>query len=306
MSLRSNPKIRQFSQLELLARQVVEGFITGLHKSPFHGFSVEFAEHKQYNKGESTRHLDWKLFAKTEKLFTKQYEEETNLRCQIIIDTSGSMHYPEDNRKKSKLHFSVEAAAALTHLLRMQRDAVGLSLFDEQVHFHNKAQLNAQHIQLVYASLEKLLVPTDEHKQKQTATAKSLHEIAERIHKRGLVVIFSDMMEGDENEEALFEALLHLKHYKHEVVLFHVLDRTTEMEFQFENRPYTFIDQETGEKIKMNPFQAQEAYRKLVNEKFQEFNIRCGQMGIDFVPVDIQDGFDKVLLQFLSKRRKSQ
>ena len=300
MPLRTDPKIRQFSKLELLARQVVEGFITGLHKSPFHGFSVEFAEHKQYNKGESTRHIDWKLYAKTEKLFTKRYEEETNLRCQIVIDTSGSMHYPDHTDKDSKLQFSLKAAASLVHLLKTQRDAIGLSLFNERVVEHLPAKLNEQHIQWIYRSLETLMDPTNSVH--TTSATNAIHEIAERIPKRGLVMIFSDMMDDNDNDEELFQALLHLKHHKHEVVLYHVLDRKTEAQFEFENKPFTFIDKETGEKIKMNPFEAKEAYQKMVSQKFHELDLRCGQMGIDFVPVDIQDGFDKVLLQYLSKR----
>lgn len=300
MSLRSNPKIRQFSKLELLARQIVEGFITGLHKSPFHGFSVEFAEHKQYNKGESTRHIDWKLYAKTEKLFTKRYEEETNLRCQLVIDTSGSMHYPDAKNRDSKLQFSLKAAAALTHLLRTQRDAIGLSIFNSIVTDHMPAKLNEQHIQWIYKRLDSLMVPAESNQ--ATAASEAIHQIAERVNRRGLVILFSDMMEGNEDEDAVFQSLLHLKHKKHEVVLFHILDRKTEAEFEFENKPYTFIDKETGEKIKMNPFEAKEAYKKLVSEKFHELDLRCGQMGIDFVPVDIQDGFDRVLFQYLSKR----
>ena len=300
MSLRSNPKIRQFSKLELLARQIVEGFITGLHKSPFHGFSVEFAEHKHYNKGESTRHIDWKLYAKTEKLFTKRYEEETNLRCQLVIDTSGSMHYPDDKNRDSKLQFSLKAAAALTHLLRTQRDAIGLSLFNSEVTEHLPAKLNEQHIQWIYKSLDSLMVPAESNQ--ATAASEAIHQIAERINRRGLVVLFSDMMEGNDDEDAIFQSLLHLKHKKHEVVLFHILDRKTEAEFEFENKPYTFIDKESGEKIKMNPFEAKNAYQKLVKEKFHNLDLRCGQMGIDFVPIDIQDGFDRVLFQYLSKR----
>lgn len=302
MSLRSNPKVRQFSKLELLARQVVEGFITGLHKSPFHGFSVEFAEHKQYNKGESTRHIDWKLYGKTEKLFTKRYEEETNLRCQIVLDVSSSMMYPDKKDVDNKLQFSVKAAAALTHLLRTQRDAVGLSCFDESVHIHTPAKLSEQHLQYLYATLDHYLA-VDEN-DKKTSAITALHEIAERIHKRSLVVIFSDMMENSDQEEALFEALQHLKYNKHEVVLFHVLDRETEERFEFKNQPYTFIDRETGEQVKLNPTSVKEAYQTLVQKKFNDFDIRCGQYGIDFLPVDIQEGFDKVLLRYLAKRQR--
>ena len=207
-------KIQAYSKLELLAKQVVEGFITGLHKSPFHGFSVEFAEHRLYNTGESTRHVDWKLLAKTDKLFVKRYEEETNLRCRIVLDTSSSMLFPEklEKGKQNKLEFSIYAAAALIELLRRQRDAYGLSTFDEKIRFHSEAKSNAAHQRLIFNELEGLL--DAEISQKATSAVESLHHIAEMIHKRSLVVIFSDMFDNSEREGDLINALQHLKHNK--------------------------------------------------------------------------------------------
>jgi len=297
-------KIQAYSHLELLAKQVVEGFITGLHKSPFHGFSVEFAEHRLYNTGESTRHLDWKLYAKTDKLFIKRYEEETNLRSRIIIDVSSSMNYPEKVKegKYNKLQFSIYAAAALVELLRKQRDAYGLSLFSDKIDFHSEAKSNATHQRLVFTELEKLLDRNVEGK--GTFAVDAIHSISERIHKRSLVVIFSDMMDNSDREEELFQALQHLRHNKHEVILFHVSDHNTELDFDFDNRPYRFVDMESGEEVKLNPSEVKEAFVKEANQREKDLRLRCGQYGIDFVSADIGKDFNQILLPFLSKRKK--
>src|SRR4029077_6892112 len=192
-------ELREFSQLELLAKQVVEGFITGLHKSPFHGFSVEFAEHRIYNAGEPTRHIDWKLYGRTDKLFVKKYEEETNLRCQLVLDNSSSMHYPEADKKKpelqNKITFSVYCCAAIMNLLKMQRDAVGLSIFSDKIETHTPAKSSTVHHKLLYHKLDEAL-NFSENKNRKTAATSALHEIAENIHKRSLVIIFSDMFEN--------------------------------------------------------------------------------------------------------------
>jgi len=297
-------KIQAYSHLELLAKQVVEGFITGLHKSPFHGFSVEFAEHRLYNTGESTRHLDWKLYAKTDKLFVKRYEEETNLRCRIIMDVSTSMQFPEkvEKGKHNKLQFSIYAAAALIELLRRQRDAYGLSLFSDKIEFHSEAKSNAAHQRLVFHELEKLLEGNST--QKSTSAVDALHHISEMIHKRSLVIIFSDMLDNSEREDELLSALQHLKHNKHEVILFHVVDQNTELDFNFENRPYRFVDMESGEEVKLNPNEVKEQYVKEVKEREKELRLKCGQYGIDFVTADVGKSFNQVLLPFLTKRKK--
>ncbi len=313
-------QLQHLSHLELLAKQVVEGFITGLHKSPFHGFSVEFAEHRIYNMGEPTRHLDWKLFGKTDKLFVKRYEEETNLRCQIVIDSSSSMNFPAtsplaplsrgrgDGGEVNKLTFSVHAAAALTYLLKKQRDAVGLTIFSDKVELNTQAKSNTVHQKMLFAELEKLLEPRDKDSHKKTFTAKALHEIAESIHKRSLVIIFSDMLDipSPSGAGALFSALQHLRHNKHEVILFHVTDKSKELDFEFENRPYNFIDMETGESVKVHPSEIKDTYVKSMASYKKELMLHCAQYRIDFVEADIKEGFKQVLMPYLIKRSKMQ
>lgn len=299
---------QQLSRLEFLAKQAVEGFITGLHKSPFHGFSVEFAEHRLYNTGESTRHIDWKLYARTEKLFTKRYEEETNLRCQLVIDHSSSMYYPGPVSVESdafnKLKFSVYAAAALLELFKKQRDAVGLSLFADTLDLHTQTRSNAQHQRYLYTQLEELLNTAGEQQQQRTRAVEALHAIADQVHRRSLVVIFSDMFDLGERSDALFAALQHLRHNKHEVILFHVVDKKTELDFEFDNRPYTFVDLETGQQVKANPADIRENYLAQMTKFYGDLKIRCGQYGVDFVEADIAGGVNPILLQYLIKRQK--
>ncbi|MEJ6682243.1 MAG: DUF58 domain-containing protein [Flavobacteriales bacterium] len=301
-------KFQQLSSLEFMAKQAVEGFITGMHKSPFHGFSVEFAEHRLYNTGESTRHIDWKLYARSEKLFVKRYEEETNLRCHLVIDHSSSMYFPSgvkaDSDDLNKLKFSIYASAAMIELFRRQRDAVGLSLFSDTVSLKTKAKSSAAHHQFLYNELEGLMNSIGEPNQKRTFTVEALHEIAESIPRRSLVVIFSDMLDNSERSEELFSALQHLKHNKHEVILFHTLDKSKEIDFDFANRPYTFVDMESGGEVKVNPRDVREEYVKGVSEFSAELKLKCGQYGIDFVEADIHAGFNQILLQYLVKRKK--
>jgi uncharacterized protein (DUF58 family) len=293
-------KTDSFRNLELLAKSVVEGFITGLHKSPFHGFSVEFAEHRLYNTGESTRHIDWKLYARSEKLFVKRYEEETNLRCQIVIDTSASMQFPKDE-ENNKLKFSVYAAAALCELLKQQRDAFGLTLFEKDITTHFAAKGSLLHQKLIFNTLEELL--NEPSGNKTTSAASALNQVAEIIHQRSLVVIFSDMFENNSQNEELFSALQHLKYRKHEVVLFHVMDKSKELDFEFENKPYHFIDLESGEEIKLNPTQIKEQYQKSINAFKEQLILKCGHYKIDYVEADIHKGFDNVLYTYLVKRQ---
>ena len=303
------PEVQRFSHLELLARQVVEGFITGLHKSPFHGFSVEFAEHRLYNTGESTRHIDWRLYGRTEKLFIKRYEEETNLRCQLVIDNSSSMHYPEpakgDKDFLNKISFSVHAAAAIIYMLRQQRDAVGLNVFSDQSELNTPAKSSSIHQKYLFTELERLLDAKEERQKKTTYAAKALHEIAEAIHKRSLVVIFSDMMETSyDKRDELFSALQHLRHNKHEVILFHVVDKRKEEEFSFDNRPYLFVDVETGEQVKVHSSEVKEKYVASMQAYKHELKSRCAQYRIDFVEADIHEGYQQVLLPYLLKRER--
>lgn len=291
-------EINQYDNLGLIAKQLVDGFITGLHKSPYHGFSVEFAEHKLYNHGESTRHIDWKVFSRTDRLYTKQYEEETNLRCRILIDNSASMHYPQPG--KDKLKFSVFAASALSYLLTKQRDVVGLSVFSDKVEDETDLRSTKAHLNTILSKLSELEKNTPNT---QTDISSVLHEMADKIHKRSLVVIFSDMFQNT-NEEDLLSALQHLKHNKHEVILFHVSDYESELNFEFDDRPYKFIDLETNESVKVNPHDVKDIYRKEMAKFYQDLKIKCGMMKVDFVPVNTNDSFDKILGAYLIKRKK--
>jgi uncharacterized protein (DUF58 family) len=303
-----NKSVQQFGYLELLARQVVEGFITGLHKSPFHGFSVEFAEHRLYNTGESTKHIDWKLFGRSDKLFVKKYEEETNLRCQIVIDNSSSMHFPVREKLSpehpDKMLFSVYCAAVLMFLSKKQRDAVGLSVFSDKVEVQTTARSSSVHHKLLYYELEKMLMPYNTEAKHPTFAADALHEIAEKIHKRSLVVIFSDMMESRRDPSDLFAALQHLRHNKHEVILFHVSDKKKELDFDFDNRPYKFVDMESGEELKIHPSEVRQQYTEAITKYRDELKLRCMQYRIDFVEADINLPFDQVLVPYLLKRTR--
>ena len=295
-------KIRSLGGFEFLAKQAVEGFITGLHKSPFHGFSVEFSDHRLYNKGESTKHIDWKLYARTDKLFIKRYEEETNLRCQLVIDASSSMYFP-DKTVWNKINFSVHAAATLSYLFRKQRDAVGLSFFSDKIELHTPAKSNLSHHRFIYAELEKMLFDYESAKLKPTSVSTNLHAIAENISRRSLVCIFSDMLSA-ENTDEIFSALQHLRHAKHEVIVFHVRDEKKEVNLEFDNRPYTFVDMESGESIKLNPNQYRDQFKKLADSKKKALKLKCGQYMIDFVDCDINAGYDNIMLQYLIKRQK--
>lgn len=294
-------KIRELSNLELLARQLVEGFITGLHKSPYHGFSVEFAEHRLYNTGESTKDIDWKVYARTDRLYSKRYEEETNLRCTILIDNSSSMYYPTKNF--GKITFSVMASAAIAFMLQRQRDAVGITTFSDQIESQTQVKSTHSHLHKMLILLEKLLQKTSNEK-KKTSIPEVLHQIANKIHKRSLVIIFSDMFDNQEQVQEIINGLHHLKYNNHEVLLFHVTDRQTEIDFEFEERPYNFIDLETSEELKLHPSQIKETYVNKVNAYFQDLAIKCGQFKIDFINADINDDFNKVLSAYLIKRSK--
>ncbi|MGB3617084.1 MAG: DUF58 domain-containing protein [Catalinimonas sp.] len=293
-------QVKQFGNIEFLARQMVEGFITGLHQSPYHGFSVEFAEHKIYNAGESTRHIDWKVYGRTDRLYTKRYEEETNLRCQIMIDTSSSMYYPAENQ--GKITFSILAAAALTYILQRQRDAVGITTFAEELEEQTPIGSTSSHVHKLFLMLERLLPAAAP--ERKTSVATVLHQIADKINRRSLVIVFSDMFEDPTRAADLFAALQHLKHNRHEVLLFHVVDAATELDFAFEDRPYEFIDLETGERVKARPSQIRKHYQEQMETFRRELKLRAGQYKIDFIEADIRKDLDQILLPYLAKRRK--
>lgn len=288
--------------LELIARQVVEGFIIGLHKSPFHGFSVEFAEHRLYNPGDPLRHIDWRVYGRTDKLFVKRFEEETNLRCCVVLDTSSSMQFPQDEKKVSKLQFSCVAGASLMLLLKRQLDAAALAMFDEEVYYFSDCRSSGTHYRMLINELQKKLAYNA--LKKNTRAAASLHLIAEQMHKRSLVVIFSDMLDDNEQIEDLFAAMQHLRYNKHEVILFHVMDGELEVDFNFENRPYEFVDMESGEKLKLQPRQIKEQYVDRLNSFNNMIAARCQQYRIDRVVADLTKPADEVLHSFLIKRNK--
>lgn len=295
-----------FINLDLLARQVVEGFISGLHKSPFHGFSAEFAEHKVYNNGESTRHIDWKLYAKTDKLYTKRYEEETNLRCHIILDNSASMHYPYIRRQSltslNKIGFSVLASACLMQILKKQRDAVGLSMYSDTYEFYAPEKGSERHRQMLLHKLGEAV--TNIKRSSGTETYTYLHQIAEKLKRRSLIFLFTDMFQADVEEEKLFEALRHLTYNKHELVLFHVFDKQKEFSFDFGNQPRRFTDVETGEKIDLYADNVKENYQKVVSNYFGALKLKCAQYGIKYVLADVNGNFDKIISTYLVERQK--
>lgn len=295
-----------FVNLELLATQVVEGFISGLHKSPFHGFSAEFAEHKVYNAGESTRHIDWKLFARTDKLFTKRYEEETNLRCHLILDNSASMHFPPKKKQSvgdlNKIGFSALASACLMQILKKQRDAVGLSIYSDQYEYYAPEKGSERHRRMLLHMLEET-IRHPKHK-KQTNTYTYLHQIAEKMKRRSLIFFFSDMFQDEVEEEKLFEALRHLKYNKHELILFHVFDLQKELNFEFGEDPRRFTDVETGEKIDLYAENVKEGYKQVVEDYFAKLKLKCAQFGIKYVQADINQNFDRILSTYLVERQK--
>lgn len=297
--------ISGFKHLELLANQVVEGFISGMHKSPFHGFSAEFAEHKIYNSGESTKNIDWKLFAKTDRLYTKRYQEETNLRCHLIIDNSSSMHYPKLNNNDlffyNKIGFSVLASAVLMNLLKKQRDAVGLSVYSDKYEYYAPEKGSDRHHRMILNTLENLLENPKEAKSTDTITY--LHQIAEKVHRRSMIILFTDMFQNTADKEKLFNALQHLKHNKHKVVIFHVYDKKTEINFDFDNAPRKFIDLETGEQINIFADNIKEAYEEQVNLYFKDIAMTCAQNKIKYVPVAIEENFEKILTTYLVEKQ---
>ncbi len=298
-------KGKLFQNLELLAKQVVEGFISGIHKSPFHGFSAEFAEHKIYNTGESTKHIDWKLFGKTDKLYTKRYEEETNLRCHMILDNSASMYYPE--RKEltignlNKIGFGVLAIAALMNILKKQRDAVGLSIFADTYNYYSPEKGSERHHQMLLAKLNE--VSLEKKPETDTRTYTFIHQIAEKLKRRSLIFLFTDMFQNNAEDDSLFDALRHLKYNKHEVVIFHLLDTETEVSFNFENTPKRFIDVETGSHIDVYADTIKEAYEQEVAAFISKLKLTCAKYKIKYVEANVREDFSMVLNTFMIERQ---
>ncbi len=290
--------------LDFFANQVVEGFITGLHKSPFHGFSVEFAEHRIYNPGDSMKHVDWKLYARTDKMFTKRFEEETNLRCHLIIDCSSSMFFPFNKESKmDKLTFSVLSSACLMNLFRRQRDAFGMTLFSESIDFHRYPKVSKKHyFQLIYELEQKLR--TQRKINIKTDFSKSLNSLVDLIKERSLIVVFSDFQGSFEKITQLFQSLQNLKYQKHEIILFHVSDIKKEKNLDFLSDFYKFIDLETNEEVHLNPFDLKKEFQLQKENLFSFIKEKASQNKIDYFLADLNDGFNQMLKSYLIKRSK--
>ncbi|MDP2176438.1 MAG: DUF58 domain-containing protein [Bacteroidota bacterium] len=290
----------QYENLDLLASQVVEGFITGLHKSPFHGFSVEFAEHRLYNTGESTKNIDWKLYGRTDKLFVKRYDEETNLRCHILLDVSSSMYYPKTSLSKIKM--SVLGAAVISNLLKKQRDAFALTTFNDKVQSQSEVRSSMSHYRQIINQLQQVIqiIPNET----KTNVTHVLNEIAEQINRRSLVVIFSDMFDAMNEDSKLFDAIQHLRFKKHEVIIFHMVDKQTEIAFDFENRPLKFKDSETGEEVKLFPDEVKQIYTDKIKHFENALKLKCTQFKVDYQLVDTALDFNQIIMPFFLKRKK--
>lgn len=292
--------VSTLKNIEIKARMIVEGFITGLHKSPYHGFSVEFAEHRPYNSGQSLKNVDWKVYARTDKLYVKRYEEETNLRCQVVLDISDSMRYPETGI--SKLEYGAYLAASLQYLMVQQRDAAGLTLFDSDISYYAQPKSKVSWLIPMFKKLEEVVADKQVFTHK-TAHAKVIHQLARKFNRRSFVILITDLYNNIEQQEELFKALRHLRHSKHEVVLFHLLERKTEAEFDFPNRPIVLKDLESGEEIQVQPSQIRDEYQELMEKHRRIFKQKAHEFNIDFVEVDINTPYNKVLTDYLIKRR---
>lgn len=283
--------IAKLGNIEMKARLVVEGFITGLHRSPYHGFSVEFAEHRQYRQGDEIRHVDWKVFARTNKYYVKQFEEETNLRSMIAVDASASMKYSSKGII-SKFEYASYLAASLALLMIKQRDAVGLCTYDTDIKSFLPPNSKPSYISEILKTLE-TTIPAYE-----TGTANSLNLLAERIKRRGLVIIISDLFD---NPESVLNGLKHFRHKKHEVIVFHTLD-PREIDFNL-GRAATFKDMETGEEIISQPYQMKISYQNAVKEFIETIKKECRNHNIDYNLIDTSMPFDKALRDYLTKRK---
>lgn len=284
--------VSRLKGMEMRARMVVEGFIAGLHKSPYHGFSVEFAEHRQYMPGDNIRDIDWKVYAKSDRFYIKQYEEETNLKGYLLLDCSASMAYRSGDRI-SKLDYAGMLSGALSFMMLRQRDAVGLVTFDRKIRRYIPPRSKSGHLHVLLSEI------AGQKPSEATDVASTLHEMAERIKRRGLVIIMSDLL--DETER-IISGLKHFRYNKHEVIVFHILD-PRERDFAFP-REAIFKDMETGEELTTLPYQIKKDYARQVKAFSDEVATACRQSNIDYYPIDTAMPFDKALYAFLSKRER--
>ena len=283
--------VAMLNSISMKAKLVVEGYIIGQHRSPYHGFSVEFSEHRSYEPGDEVRHIDWKLYGKTNRLYVKRYEEETNLRAHLILDTSKSMSYTSN--KVSKLDYGSYLLAALSYLMISQQDAAGVVLFDEKIRSFVPPKSTPSHLNTLLNILDAPIPGND------TKIESVLHQMAERINKRGLVIIISDLLDEPKN---VFKGLKHFRHKKQEVILFHILDRN-ELEFEFENRT-KFVDMESGEEITTDPWHIKNDYKNLILDIQKYYRRNCRLNKIDYVPLYTDDSLDKGLSEYFNKRQR--
>jgi len=288
--------LARLGRLSLIARAVVEGFVTGLHRSPYHGFSVEFSEHREYVPGDNPRHLDWLALARSDRYYIKQYEEETNLRAHVLLDCSASMGYRYSGDKLSKLEYGCYLAAALSFLMIRQQDPVGLVLFDDKIRSFLPPRSTTPHLNRL---LQRLETVEPGH---GTGLSETFHDLAERIKRRGLIVIISDLLDRDAIEREVMRGLRHFRHKKHEVLLFHVLD-SAELDFPF-GRLSDFEDMETGERLQADPAFIRDEYRRRVQEFLDSYRRDCAAGNIDYVPANTSTPYDWLLRAYLDKRKR--
>lgn len=292
MPVLSDETVAKLKKFQLTAKQIVEGFLIGLHQSPYHGFSVEFSDHRQYNPGESLRDIDWKIVAKTERYYVKRYEEETNLRCYILLDHSRSMFY--QSGEFSKIEYATQLAGALAWLMMSQKDAVGLVTFNDQITNLLLPKAYRSYLAQIFGVLTTL--EPKEH----TDLLLPLHKIAESIRKRSLIILISDLYD---DPQKIITGLKHFRNRHHEVIVFHIQDQMEE-DFSFKKETL-FIDSETGEKILVNPWQIKKEYLQNLQEYTEILKNACHQAQIEYNPVCTSTPFNDLLLKYLLKRRKS-
>ncbi|MEQ1832128.1 MAG: DUF58 domain-containing protein [Candidatus Eisenbacteria bacterium] len=283
--------VARLAHLDVRARLVVEGFIAGMHRSPFHGFSVEFAEHRPYMPGDPLKNLDWKVLGKSDRYLIKQYTEETNLRAHLLLDLSGSMGFRSDRASLSKLEYARSLAAALAYLMLGQQDAVGVMLFGDHPQSYVPPRSVRSHLDVVLKTLAVGAAGGP------TKLGPALHELAERIKSRGLIVLFSDLL--DTPAEVL-SGLQHFRHRNHEVIVFHILD-PDEIEFPYTDAS-TFVDLETGAQLTTEPWEIAPRYRQQLEAWRDKYSRSCREQRIDYVPLDTRTPFDRALLAYLEKR----
>ncbi len=284
--------VAKLGSMELRARLVVEGFITGLHKSPFHGFSAEFSEHRQYRPGDDIKRIDWKIFGRTDRYYVKQYEDETNLRCMIALDQSASMGYASDGHI-TKFQYASYLAAALAYLVLQQRDAAGIATYSTDIESYLPPRSKRSYVRELIRTVDEA-TPHD-----KTGTAQALHRLAERLTRRGLVIIISDLFD---DPASIMQALRHFRHNKHDVLVMHILD-PRELDFDFRSSA-VFKDMETGEEITTQPLQLKHSYRTAVEEFCTTIKRGCHAQNIDYVRITTDRPFDAALREYLVKRNR--